>query len=90
MELLIPVIIILVFFIGSFVVLTTHTRQMAVRRNLPERAGYLEEAGSQACVHCGGSEQREYGLDDRNDFKRIVACAVCGKDLFQYRREDLR
>lgn len=88
MEILFPVIVILVFFIGSFVLLTVHLRKMSVRRALPDRAAYLRQAGSGACAHCGGSEQREYGLDDRADRKRIVACAVCGKDLFQYLRDE--
>lgn len=88
MELLIPVIIILTFFIGSFVMITKHAREISARRALPFRADYLQQAGSAACRGCGSSEQREYGLDDQHDRKRIVACAVCGRDLFQFLRDE--
>lgn len=88
MELLIPVIIILTFFIGSFVMITKHAREISARRALPFRADYLRQPGAEVCRSCGSSEQREFGLDDQHDRKRIVACAACGKDLFQYLRDE--
>lgn len=88
MELIFPVIVIFVFFIGSFVLISMHLRTMAVRRALPERDAYRQSHGSLACRHCNSAAQRDYGLDDQNDSKRIVACAACGKDLFQYLRAD--
>lgn len=88
MELLIPVIIILTFFIGSFVMITRHAREISARRALPFRADYLQQSASEACRSCGSSEQREFGLDDRHDRKRIVACAACGKELFQFLRDE--
>ncbi|MBN9422824.1 MAG: hypothetical protein J0I91_10185 [Candidatus Accumulibacter sp.] len=84
MELIIPVIIIFTFFIGSFVLISMHLRKMGQRRALPERDAYRQRHGSLACRHCGATGARDYGLDDQNDDKRIVACADCGKDLFQY------
>lgn len=88
MELLIPVIIILTFFIGSFVVLTKHLRAISARRALPFRDAFLQQSASGTCAGCGSAEQREFGLDDQNDRKRIVACAACGKELFQFVRDD--
>ena len=88
MELLIPVIIILTFFIGGFVVITRHTRAMSARRALPFRDEYLQHSASGICAACGASEQREFGLDDQHDCKRIVACAACGRELFQFVRDD--
>lgn len=89
MELLIPVVIILTFFIGSFVVITKHLRAVSARRALPLRDAYLQQAVSEMCPACGSSEQREFGLDDQNDRKRIVACAACGKEMFQFVRADV-
>lgn len=86
MELIFPVIIIFTFFIGSFVLISLHLRKMGRRRALPERAAYQQRHGSLICHHCGASGARDYGLDDQNDDKRIVACADCSEDLFQYLR----
>jgi hypothetical protein len=88
MELAIPVVIIFTFFIGSFVMISLHLGQMSARRALPSRDAYLQQSASLACSKCGSSEQREFGLDDQHDQKRIVACAACNKELFQFRRED--
>lgn len=88
MELAVPVIIIFVFFIGSFVMISTHLGKMSARRALPDREDYLRNSVSAACPRCGAQEQREFGLDDQHDRKRVVACAACGKELFQFRRDD--
>ena len=89
MELLIPVLIILTFFIGAFVVITKHMREVSARRALPTRDAYLQQSASGKCAACGASEQRDFGLDDQYDRKRIVACAACGKELFQFVRDDI-
>lgn len=89
MELVIPVVIIFVFFIGSFVMISMHLGKMSARRALPAREDYLRTSPSAACARCGSQEQREFGLDDQHDRKRIVACAACGKELFQFLRDDV-
>jgi len=88
MELVIPVVIIFVFFIGSFVMISSHLGKMSARRALPNREDYLRNSASAACPRCGAPEQREFGLDDQHDRKRVVACAACGKELFQFLRDD--
>ena len=88
MDILISVIIICTFFIGAFVVITIHSRQMSARRALPLRTAYLQQHAALACSRCASSEQREFGLDDSQDRKRIVACATCGQELFQFVRDD--
>lgn len=88
MALVIAVIIIFAFFIGSFVMISLHLGKMAARRALPGREDYLCKSASATCSHCGSPEQREFGLDDQHDHKRVVACAACGKELFQFIRDD--
>jgi len=88
MDILISVIIICIFFIGAFVVITIHSRQMKARRALPLRHLYLQQHPSTGCSRCASTEQREFGLDDNQDPKRIIACAACGKELFQFVRDD--
>jgi hypothetical protein len=88
MDILISVVIICTFFIGAFVVITIHSRQMAARRALPLRGLYLQQQATAGCSRCASTEQREFGLDDQHDRKRIVACAACGQELFQFVCDD--
>jgi hypothetical protein len=88
MDILIAVVIICTFFIGALIVVTLHARQMSARRALPLRSLYLQQHSTADCTRCAASEQREFGLDDSQDRKRIVACAACGKELFQFVRDE--
>jgi len=87
MDFLFPVIIIFIFFIGSFVMITLHARKISARRALPSRDAYLQQHGSAGCPRCASNEQREFGLDHQHDAKRVVACAACGRELFQFVRD---
>ena len=89
MDILIAVVIICTFFIGALIVITLHARQMAARRALPLRSLYLQQHAAAVCSRCASAEQREFGLDDQHDRRRIVACAACGRDLFQFVRDDV-
>ena len=89
MEFMIPVLIIMTFFIGSFVMITLHARAISARRALPNREAYQQLSTSEMCPGCGSSERREFGLDDNSDRKRVIACAACNKELFQFVRDDL-
>ena len=89
MDILIAVIIICTFFVGALVVITLHWRQMSARRALPLRSLYLQQHATAACSRCTSGEQREFGLDDNQDRKRIVACAACGHEMFQFVRDDV-
>jgi hypothetical protein len=86
MDILISTIIICTFFAGALLIISLHMRQMSRRRALPLREAYLQQNGSLRCTHCTSEAQREFGLDDKDDGKRIVACTACERDLYQFVR----
>lgn len=86
MDILVAVILIATFFIGALVIISIHMRQMSVRRALPLRDAYQTQHGNLNCLRCSSSKQREFGLDDKDDDKRVVACAGCERELFQFVR----
>jgi hypothetical protein len=59
---------------------------MSRRRALPLREAYLQQNGSLRCTHCTAEDPREFGLDDKDDDKRIIACTACKRDLYQFVR----
>lgn len=89
MDLLFPVLVIFTFFFGSFLVLTWHVRNTSRRRKLPQREVWQQANPEGKCPRCGKTEQRDTGLDDSQDSKRIVACAGCGRELCQFVRQDV-
>lgn len=86
MDILVAVILIATFFVGALVIISVHMRQMSARRKLPLRDAYQAQHGNLNCQRCASSEQREFGLDDKDDDKRIVACVACERDLYQFVR----
>lgn len=86
MDILVSVLLIVTFFGGALAVISIHMRQMSVRRALPLRDAYQAQHGKLNCLRCSSGEQREFGLDDKDDDKRVVACAACNRELFQYLR----
>lgn len=83
-----PIILAVLFLFGCLAVLHVHQRQQQTRRTLPLRDEYLAHHGQStpACLRCRSSDTREFGLDEGEDPRRIVACAKCDAPMYQYRR----
>lgn len=87
MDFFVSITLIVSFFVGALILINIHMRQMSARRNLPLRDAYQAQHGNLNCQRCTSSEQREFGLDDKDDDKRIVACVACERDLYQFVRQ---
>ena len=83
-----PAIMFVAFFAITFVLVTRHLRRMKAQRELPTRDTFIDAQGGRgACPKCGAAERAEHGLHDKDDHRRIVACAQCSRLLYQYERE---
>lgn len=83
-----PILVAAIFLFGCLAILHVHRRQQEAQRALPLRDAYLATHRQQtpACTHCASTETREFGLDEGEDPRRIVACVKCDRLMYQYRR----
>jgi len=85
-----PLLIAFLFLFGCLAMLQLHRRQQDAQRALPDREAYLAANGQSepACLGCGSLRTREFGLNDGEDNRRVVACAECDRLMYQYLRTE--